>query len=239
MTNPVPTSLLRRLPLIAVAVAAVLGFVYLGPLLNFQVLAENRQALLTLRDQHYLISSLLFILAYAVVVVTSVPGALIMTLAGGFLFGIFPGVLYNVAAAWLGAMAVFIAARTGLGHDIAARIARRGGSIGRLQTALLDNEWSVLLSMRLIPVLPFFITNLVPAFVGVRLSSFAITTLVGIIPADVIYTMLGAGLSDVFARGEVPHLDIIFKPQFLFPILGLAVLAMLPFLMRLFRRSQS
>ena len=108
----------------------------------------------------------------------------------------------------------------------------------RLQLALKENQISVLLTMRLIPVLPFFITNIVPAFVGVRLSVFAITTLIGIIPADVIYTMLGAGLGDVFAKGEVPHLDILLHPQFALPLLGLVVLAALPLVIRLAQRAK-
>lgn len=238
MAFNLPSGLLRRLPLFVVALAAVLGFTYLGHYLNFETLAAHRQDLLALRDQHYAVTSILFILAYAVVVITSVPGALILTLTGGFLFGLFPGVLYNVMAAWIGAVTVFLAAQTSLGHDIAARIAARGGAVGRLQSALLDNEWSVLLSMRLIPVLPFFITNLVPAFVGVRFSSFAVTTFLGIIPADIIYTALGAGLGEVFSRGETPHLDIVLEPHFLYPLLGLAVLSFLPFLLRVVRRAR-
>lgn len=232
------STLLRRLPLVALALAAVLGFAFLGHYLNFETLAAHRQELLDLRDSHYVVTSLVFILAYAVVVVTSVPGALILTLTGGFLFGLFPGVIYNVLAAWLGAMTVFLAAQTSLGHEIAGRIAARGGAVGRFQSALLDNEWSVLLSMRLIPVLPFFLTNLVPAFVGVRFSSFAVTTFLGIIPADIIYTALGAGLGEVFSRGQTPHLDIIFEPHFLYPLLGLAALSFLPFLLRALRRAR-
>ncbi len=231
--------LLRRMPLIFVALAALIGFLFLGRYLNFETLAQNRQHLLDLRDQHYLLASVLFILTYALVVISSLPGALILTLTGGFLFGLFPGILYNVIAAWTGAVTVFLAAQTSLGHEIAARIAARGGVAGRMQAALLNNEWSVLLSMRLIPVLPFFLTNLVPAFVGVRFSTFALTTFLGIIPADIIYTALGNGLGEVFSRGEVPHMLIIFEPHFLFPLIGLAVLSFLPLLLRLARRARA
>jgi uncharacterized membrane protein YdjX (TVP38/TMEM64 family) len=232
-------ALLRRLPLIAVALGAVLGIIFLGHYLNFHTLERNREQLLALRDQHYALTSIAFILVYTAVVVTSIPGALILTLTGGFLFGLFPGILYNILASWTGGVLVFLAARSGLGHETAARITARGGAISRLQSALLNNEWSVLLSMRLIPVLPFFITNIVPAFVGVRFSVFALTTLIGIIPGDVIYTSLGAGLGDVFERGEVPHLDIVLEPKFLYPLLGLAALSLLPLFLRLIRRSRS
>lgn len=239
MTQTFLQALLRRLPLIAIAVAAVLGLVFFGHYLNFHTLERNRAQLLALRDGHYALTSIAFILIYTFVVITSIPGSLILTMTGGFLFGMFPGVLYNVIAAWTGAVIVFLAARTSLGHEIAARIAKRGGRVGRLQSALIEHEWSVLFSMRLIPVLPFFITNLVPAFVGVGFTAFAVTTLIGIIPGDLIYTALGDGLGEVFDVGEVPHLDIILQPKFLYPLLGLAVLSLLPFFMRLIRRSRS
>lgn len=238
-SRPLPRSLLRRLPLILLIVAAVLGFIFLGHWLNFEALAQHREHLLRLRDDHYLLTSLGFMVAYAIVVITSVPGALVMTLTGGFLFGLFPGALYNIFAAWSGAMLVFLAARTSLGHDIAARIANRGGRVARFQEALLDNEWSVLFSMRLIPILPYFLTNLVPAFVGVRTRAFAVTTFLGIIPADLIYTALGDGLGEVFSRGETPKLDVILEPKFLWPLIGLAALSFLPFLLRLARRARS
>jgi uncharacterized membrane protein YdjX (TVP38/TMEM64 family) len=237
MPETVQQTLLRRLPLIALALGGVAGVYFFGHQLNFHTLERHREQLLALRDAHYALTSIAFILIYAVMVMTSIPGALILTLTGGFLFGLFPGVLYNVIAAWTGGVLVFLAARSGLGREMAERISARGGPVGRLQSALLDNEWSVLLSMRLIPVLPFFITNIVPAFVGVRFSAFALTTFIGIIPGDVIYTALGASLGEVFERGEVPRLDIILEPKFLFPLLGLAALSFLPFLMRLFRRA--
>lgn len=234
MTEPTPllTLWLRRLPILAIAVAAVLGIIYFRHFLSFEALGHNRARLIDLRDRHYVLTSLAFIAIYAFVVVTSIPGALILTLAGGFLFGFFPGVAYNVVAATIGAITVFSAARSGFGHDFAEGIAARGGMVARLQTSLKEHQIWVLLTMRLIPVMPFFISNLVPAFVGVRFWTFAITTFLGIIPADLIYTALGAGLGDVFARGEVPDLHILLRPEFGLPLIGLAVLAALPLLVK-------
>ncbi|MEO6300393.1 MAG: VTT domain-containing protein [Paracoccaceae bacterium] len=247
MTDPSPepvpkpksSSLLNKLPILLILAAAVVALVYFRHLLSFDNLERQSKVLLALRDAHYALTSLAFIAIYALVVVISVPGAIILTLSGGFLFGFFPGVVYNVVAATIGAIIVFMAARTGFGHDMAARIEARGGSFARLQTALKQNEWSVLLTMRLIPVVPFFIANLVPAFVGIRLSTFAITTFLGIIPADLIYTSLGAGLGEIFARGEVPHLDILFTPKFGLPLIGLGVLAALPLVLKLFNRGKT
>lgn len=236
--DPLMNRLARKLPIVMILIAAVAGAVTLRGYMNFQTLEANREALLAVRDAHYIWTSVVFILAYAVAVVVSIPGAVFLTMAGGFMFGLFPGAVYNVIAATFGAIVVFLAARLGFGADIARRIEARGGAVGRLQNSLRDNEWSVLLTMRLIPVLPFFVTNLMPAFVGVRFSTFAITTFIGVIPADLIYTSLGSGLGDIFSRGEVPDLGIVFAPKFLLPLIGLVVLAMLPFLLRLARRAR-
>lgn len=231
-------NLASRLPFLVLLIAAAAVWYRFGDAVTFEKLAENRVWLLGQRDAHYLLTSLAFVAIYTLAVTISLPGALVLTLTGGFLFGVFPGTLYNVMAATLGATLVFIAARMGFGRDLAARITDRGGAIGALQTALRDNEWSVLLTMRLIPAIPFFIANLIPAFVGVRLSTFTLTTGLGILPASLIYTSIGAGLGEVFARGEVPHLSILLQPQFGLPLLGLAVLAMAPMLVKLYRRKR-
>ena len=235
---PEPRNHLRRLPFVLLLVAAGLGYYLYGDALRLEALAANRLRLLALRDAHYALTVLGFMAVYVVVVVTSLPGSLILTLTGGFLFGLFPGFLFNVSAATFGAALVFSAARMGFGRDVAARIAGQGGVIGTLQAGLKDNEWSVLLTMRLIPVIPFFLANLLPAFVGVRFLTFLITTALGILPAGLIFTSLGAGLGEVFARGEVPRLDILLQPAFGLPLLGLGLLAMLPILIKIAKRAR-
>jgi uncharacterized membrane protein YdjX (TVP38/TMEM64 family) len=207
--------------------------------LNFETLAANRQALLAFRDGHYLLASLGFIAAYALIVGFSLPGATIATLTGGFLFGVFPGAFFNLIAATIGAIAVFLAARAGLGADVAAKIEARGGAAARLQAGLQQNAWSALLTMRLVPVVPFFLANLLPAFAGIRLWPFAVTTFLGIIPGGLVFTSVGAGLGEVFARGETPDLSIIFAPAVLGPILGLAALSALPMVLRGFKKKEA
>jgi len=203
------------------------------------MLAEHQQTLIAYRDSHYFWSAMAFMAAYALIVALSLPGATVATLTGGFLFGLFPGALFNVCAATLGAVAVFTAVRAGAGAETAARIAARGGAAARLQAALKDNEWSVLLLMRLVPAVPFFLANLIPAFVGVRLDRFAITTFLGIIPGGLVFTSVGAGLGEVFARGEMPDLNILFTPAVMGPILGLAALSALPIAIKLIRRNRT
>ena len=239
--TPTPTfasRLLRRLPIMLIALAAVVALVFFRHWLSFDRLSENREHLIRLRDSHYLATSLTFILIYTLVVVISIPGALILTLSGGFLFGLFPGLIYNVVSATIGAIVVFSAARTGFGHELAERIEARGGAVARLQQALRQNQVTVLLTMRLIPVMPFVVANIAPALVGIGFWTFAITTFVGIIPADVIYTQLGAGLGEVFARGEHPDLHILLTPQFALPLLGLVLLALTPLAVKLYRQRQ-
>lgn len=227
-----PRSWLRRLPILVILVAAVIGLVTLRDELSFATLAQHREALLAFRDAHYLWAVLAFLAAYVAIVALSLPGGTVATLTGGFLFGLFPGVLYNVLGAGTGAILVFLAARSGFGEALARKVETAGGKAARLQAALRENEWSVLFLMRLVPLVPFFIANLLPAVVGTSLHRFAISTYLGIIPGALVFTSVGAGLGDVFARGEAPDLGIIFTPPVLLPLLGLAALAALPIILR-------
>jgi len=230
------TGIARKLPLLAILAVAVAGAVLLRDQLSFQALADHRDALIGFRDANYVGTALVFVAAYVLIVAFSLPGATIATLAGGFLFGVFPGVLFNVSAATLGAVAIFLAARWGLGDQLAARIDASEGRIKRLREGLRDNELSVLFLIRLVPAVPFFVANLLPALVGVQLNRFAFTTFFGIIPGALVYTWVGAGLGTVFARGETPDLGIIFEPQILGPLLALAALAALPIVVKAFRK---
>ena len=228
--------LTRRLPLVVLALAAALAWATWGRALNFQALSDHHDALIAFRDAHYLWASLGFVGLYVLVVVTSLPGALVMTLAGGFLFGLFPGAIYSMGGATLGAVMIFLAARAGIGRDVAQAMAARGGRAARLMEGLRDNEWSVLLTMRLVPVIPFFLANLLPAFVGVRLLPFAATTALGVMPAGLIYTSIGAGLGEVLDRGETPDLSLLAEPRFVLPLVGLALLSALPMALKLLRK---
>jgi uncharacterized membrane protein YdjX (TVP38/TMEM64 family) len=137
----------------------------------------------------------------------------------------------------VGATAIFSAAKLGLGDRLAARMDASGGAARRIKDGIREDETSYLLLMRLVPAVPFFVANLVPAFVGVGLRVYVLTTFFGILPGSVIYTWVGAGLGEVFARGETPDLGIVFEPLILGPIVGLALLALLPILIKKLRRS--
>jgi uncharacterized membrane protein YdjX (TVP38/TMEM64 family) len=233
MTN---ANLAKRLPIIVIALVAITAFFTLRDQLSFDALATHRETLLAYRDANFLLSSLAFVAAYALATAFSLPGALIFTLTGGFLFGLFPGVLYNVTGATLGAIGIFLAARTGFGAALADRMQSAGGTAAKIQTAIRENEWSALFILRLVPAVPFFLANLIPAFTGTKLAPFAITTFLGIIPGALVFTSIGSGLGEVFATGATPDLSLFWQPHVIGPILGLAALSALPIFLK--RRSR-
>ena len=130
---------------------------------------------------------------------------------------------------------IFLAARWGLGEKLAAKMESSQGAVKKIKDGIDENQWSMLFLIRLVPAVPFFVANLVPALVGVPLHRFVVSTFLGIIPGAVVYTSVGAGLGEVFARGETPNLGIIFEPHILLPILGLSALALLPVLLKALR----
>ena len=169
----------RRLPIIVILCVALLGGYFLRDYLAFDTLRDNREALIAFRDNNYVLMVAMFVATYFVVVAFSLPGATIMTLAGGFLFATFPGALFNVTGATLGAIGIFMAASWGLGEKLAAKMESSGGAVKKIKDGIDENQWSMLFLIRLVPAVPFFVANLVPALVGVPLSRFAISTVLG------------------------------------------------------------
>ncbi len=227
-TDMTKTGVRRYLPLMAIATVALIGAFTLREYLSFEVLRDNREALIAFRDSQYLLTVLGFVGIYVLIVGFSLPGAVIATLTGGFLFGTVFGTLFNITGATIGAVLIFLAARMGLGDRLRARMDASDGVVAKIKKGIDENQWSMLFFIRLVPAVPFFVANLIPAFVGVPLYRFAISTFIGIIPGSVVFTSVGAGLGEVFAKGETPDLGIIFEPHILFPILGLCLLSVLP-----------
>ncbi|MEL7201980.1 MAG: TVP38/TMEM64 family protein [Pseudomonadota bacterium] len=227
-SQPRKSSLTRNLPLIGILIIAAVGAFTLRDYLSFQTLADNRDALIGFRDTHYLLTALIYVGLYILIVGFSLPGASIATLTGGFLFGTVFGSAFTVTAATIGATIIFLAARHGFGETLGQRMDASKGTIKKIKDGIDENQWSMLFVIRLVPVVPFFVANLVPAFMRVPPHRYVISTFLGIIPGSVVYTSVGAGLGEVFERGETPNLGIIFEPHVLLPILGLAALSLLP-----------
>jgi uncharacterized membrane protein YdjX (TVP38/TMEM64 family) len=225
----------RWVPLAAL-VAGCAAFFALGfhRYLTFETLAANRADLLAWVEARPFLAPLAYIAAYAALVAFSLPGAAVLTVTGGFLFGTVLGAGYAVIGATTGAVLVFLAARTALG-DILRRKAR--GAIKRMEEGFREDAFSYLLVLRLVPLFPFFLVNLVPAFLGVSLGVFAAATFLGIIPGGLVFASIGDGLGAVFDAGQKPELGILFTPRTLLPIIGLALLAMVPVAYKRFKRK--
>lgn len=216
----------RFLPLTVLLLAVLAAFALgLDDYVSFEQLERNRARLLDFVDRHPLLAPLVFMLIYASMIALSIPGGAILTMAGGFLFGVVAATCYVVIAATLGATVVFLIAKTALGDSLRRKA---GPAMRRMEAGFRENALNYLLFLRLIPVFPFWLVNLVPAFLGVPLKTYIVATAVGIIPGSLVYASVGNGLGAVFETGGRPDLGIIFKPEIILPIIGLAVLAMLP-----------
>ncbi|MEL6575159.1 MAG: TVP38/TMEM64 family protein [Pseudomonadota bacterium] len=225
--------LARWLPLALIALGAGAAIFFLGDYLSFQTLADNRDALLGWRDENLVATIAVFVLAYAVATAFSVPGAVWFTITGGFLFGTWFGTALSVTGATIGAILIFLAARTSLGETLKEKA---GSWLTRIEKGFQEGAVSYLLIMRLVPAIPFFVANLAPAFLGVPLRTFAWTTFVGIIPGAAVYSSIGNGVGALIDKGETPDLGIIFSPEVLGPLVGLALLAALPLIIKRFRK---
>lgn len=235
---PVKRSLVRRLlPLAVLAVGCGLFFALgLDRYLSFSALEQHHEWLTRQVRDNAVLSAAAFVGAYALVAAFSIPGGAVLTIVGGFLFGTVLGTVYAVIGASAGSVAVFLAARTALADALRQKA---GGAIKRMREGFQEHALSYLLVLRLIPIFPFWLVNLVPAFVGVPLTTYVVGTFLGIIPGTFVYASLGNGLGALLAAGKSPDLSIIFAPEILTPIVGLAILAILPVVYKKLRRRHA
>lgn len=229
--------LMRFLPLVVLVAAAALFFALdLDRYLTFDALRENRALLADFVAAQGALAVFLYIVIYAASVALSVPGAAILTVTGGLLFGQWFGSLYVVVGATIGAMGIFLIARTALGDALRKRA---GPAMQKMEAGFQENALSYLLVLRLIPLFPFFLVNIVPAFLGVNLRTFVIGTFVGIIPGSFVFATVGAGLGSIFERNDDFSLKGVLTPEIIAALVGLAVLALLPVAYKKFRKSKA
>ncbi|MGE3319507.1 MAG: TVP38/TMEM64 family protein [Candidatus Berkiella sp.] len=228
-------SLFRYLPLLLLALIFFGVFYFrLYSYLSFETLKQHREYLSQLTNQYYALAALSFSFIYTVAVAISIPGAVFLTLAGGFLFGLVWGTIYVIFSATLGATLLFLAVNTALGKWLENRAGRW---VKKMEQGFKRNAFNYLLTLRLIPIFPFWLVNIVPALLNVPLRTFIAATFIGIIPGSFVYVSVGNGLSHIFDKGETPNLGIIFTPSILVPLVGLAMLALLPILYKHFKEK--
>ncbi|MGB0696107.1 MAG: TVP38/TMEM64 family protein [Rhodospirillaceae bacterium] len=196
--------------------------------LSFEAFLAHQDQIKGWVDQNVWLAVPLFLFMYFIAVTFSLPGAVWMTIIGGYLFGTIEATFYVVSAATMGATAVFLLARYVIGDAVAKKL--DSGKMKKLIDGFSKDAFSYLLVLRLIPLFPFWVINLAPAMAGVKLRVYMAGTFLGIIPGTLVFSSVGNGLSSVIARGEKPDLGIIFDPEVLGPMLGLALLALIPVL---------
>ena len=203
--------------------------------LNFETLRAQRQTLTTFVAANQILAFAAFIAIYVVVTTLALPGAFWITILGGYLFGLIGGAVATTIGATLGATALFVIARYLLADTLRARA---GPFLKKLEAGFEQNAISYLLTLRLVPVVPFFIANVAPAFLGARLSNFVWTTAIGIIPGVIAYTWIGAGLGAAFDAGEAPDIAA-FARELAPAFVALAALAIAPAIYSRFKRPKA
>lgn len=227
----------RYLPLI-VLVVGLAGFFALGfhRQLRLETVLARQAELAAFVADHGVLAALVFVGIYAGTVALSIPGASVLTIVGGFLFGLVGASLLVVIGATLGAAAVFLATRSAFGGVLRRKA---GPAARRFEAGFRRNAFSYLLSLRLIPLVPFWLVNLVSAVLDVPLRTFVLATAIGIVPGTVVYAGIGSGLGSSLEAGGIDP-AMIFRPEMLLPLLGLAVLSLLPVLrLRFGRRGRN
>jgi uncharacterized membrane protein YdjX (TVP38/TMEM64 family) len=215
----------RQFWIVVAALVVVLGLraAGLGDLLSLETLARHRKTLLGFVEANLVAAALAYVGIYVVAVAFSVPGAVFLTLSGGFLFGAVGGTALTVVGATIGATLVFLFAQRLFGTDALDRLGPKARALGE---AIRRNAASYLLVLRLVPLFPFFLVNLVPAFAGVGLPTYVATTAFGILPGTAVFSLAGAGLGDVLAMGGEFDPRRVLTPQILGALIGLAVLSL-------------
>jgi uncharacterized membrane protein YdjX (TVP38/TMEM64 family) len=220
--------------------------------LSLDALVRHREAMDGFVTEHRVLAVLAYIALYTVTVALSVPGALFLTVSGGFLFGLVIGASAAVVGATIGATLIFLVARTALGEPL---LRRAGPRAAKLAEGFRDDAFSYLLFLRLVPAFPFFVVNLVPALAGVRLGPFVAATVLGVIPASLVYAFAGTGLDSVITAQKNSNqyclasvatdcrltFDVrdILTPQLLGALVALGVLALVPVIVKRLRARRS
>lgn len=217
----------RFLPLVVLIVAVIAIFASgVTQYLNLEALQANEAGLRGFIDENLVLALLAFIGVYAIATAVSLPGAIILTLAGGYLFGTWVGGSATVIGATIGAVAVFYAVRTSLGEALRARAEASGGMLKKVIDGVGQGAFGYILTLRLIPLAPFWLVNVAAALAHAPLRAYALATFIGIMPATFIYSGIGAGIGALVARGEAPDLGVIFEPKVLLPLVALGLLSL-------------
>lgn len=244
-------SLKKMLPLLLIAVAIGAFFILgLDDYLTFRALSDNRDRLIDFVSANFLLAALLYMGLYIVVVAFSLPGGLLMTVTGGFLFGWVAAGFMTVFAATIGATLLFLIAATSLGEPLRKKA---GPKLKKLEDGFAENALSYLLFLRLVPLFPFWLVNIAPAFLGVKLSTYIIGTFMGIVPGTFVFAFLGGGLDSIIREQQAKYqacidsgqsgcvmdfqITSLVTTEILLSFFALGIIALLPIVLKKFRNK--
>jgi uncharacterized membrane protein YdjX (TVP38/TMEM64 family) len=241
---------LRRLAPVAVVIVVMAVIFAMGwhRFLSLETLVRHRAAIESFVAARFGLAVATFVAIYIAAVALSIPGASILTITGGVLFGWLVGGFAAIFAATTGATIVFLIARGACGESIL----RRAGPLAcKLAQGFREDAFHYLLFLRLVPVFPFWLVNLAPAVVGVRLATFVLATALGIIPGTFAFALVGGGLDSVIAAQETAYraciaagraecrldfsMSALITPQLLAALAALGVVALIPVVVRKWR----
>ncbi len=213
--------------LIVLGIAAF-SFFELGRFVTLEALKDNKDTLKAYTQENYLLTVMLFIAVYTIQTGLSLPGATILTLAGGLLYGTFLGAFFVNIGATSGSVLAFIATRYLFRDSIEKKFGKR---LSGIQAGFAENGFNYLLTLRLIPLFPFFLVNLASGMTRIKLSTFVTGTAIGILPGSIVYTNAGKQL------GQINSLKDVASPGVLGAFVLLGMLSLLPVFYNKFKKS--
>jgi uncharacterized membrane protein YdjX (TVP38/TMEM64 family) len=207
--------------IIGLFVMGIAAFFYfdLGQVVTLKSLKSNKDAFRSYAEVNYLLMVVLYIAAYALQTALSLPGATIFTISGGFLFGSLLGTLYVNIAATAGASLAFLAARYLFRDTVEKKL---GKKLGSFQKGFSENAFSYLLTLRLIPLFPFFLVNLASGLTRIRLTTYMAATSIGILPGSFVFSNAGKQLGNIDSVKDIASIEVLGS----FALLG--VLSLIP-----------
>jgi len=238
---PVSQRIRRFIPLAIVLIVVALAYATgLTRYLSFAPIREHGQWLREQVREHYLISLLIYFLGYAALTTTAIPGAVFVTLTGGFLFGTWVGGFTTSTAATLGAVNVYYIVRSSLGQWLREWAERDQGRMKQLRDGLARNAFWYLFTLRVVPAVPFILINIASGLTSIPVRPYALATWLGILPAFIIYSAIGSKLGVMFDQGREPKLSSLLEPQFVILLVGVGFLSfVLPLVFRILKARRA
>ncbi|ATC23536.1 TVP38/TMEM64 family protein [Caulobacter vibrioides] len=234
--DEVLTRVRRFGPLAVVAVLCAAAFASgLVEHISLEELRLRGTQLQAFAHENPLLCAAIYLAVYVGTVAISLPGALILSLTGGFLFGPIGGGLAAVTGATGGSTVTFLVFRTAFGEALPFK---SSAFIARIAEGLKGDAFNYLLTLRLIPAFPLLAVNVAAGVMNVRVRTFLLASVLGMIPSSFVYAGIGAGLGHVFAKGGPVTVESLLSPRIYLPIIGMGVLAFLPPLWRHWRNGR-